>query len=383
MRASGVAVRVALEAVPRAAAAYALWGSLELEWRFLEPIVGARAPASALAQLLADQPVLPIALASSALAAAAIALASPLAYAASLALAAAAWRSVEQVLSPAAVLALALLLAADALRQIYRPGQGASLRLGRREVWKAAAGLAAVAGIAAAGALVGGRFAALLLHGIGEAAASAASASPVLAALMSNRVVTLTLAVVLAVWLYRAASLVADTVTVYAFPSRRLALGILRGRGDVDVFVEAPLEVLKSMVVALAVAPLVYAAVYRAVLPAVYAILPTAEVLSSLPARVAVGLIVFTISYAAVRRFIRGFSVHGPARVVGLSVGLTLFVYASAVAVSLRSGASLVDALVRPDVESLGRGVVSSYVAFYTLFFYLVELVARLVGVAP
>jgi len=374
--------RIVLEALPRLTAAIVLWENIDLLLRLLPRVVGG--PIEFLSAL-ASLEGLPtaIGLASSVLAALTVATASPMLYAVTLSILAVAKGAAGYAVSPASIFGMLVILFSDTLRPVYRTGQGASLRLGYRDLVKGVVGAAAILGMVILVAVGAGLYVGRFIDYMVSAGTRAVSKNLVLAGLLMNPVVRLIVVLVFTLLFYKLLTHAFDSAALFAFPSRRLSIQVLRDRSGIDASIEIPLNTLRGMIIAMAVAPLLYASIYRVVIPLATQLMPQLGLLTTFVARVAITFLLFTVAYTVVSRFINRFLEGSPESVLGIAVGVAVFVYACAVLRSVWLGAPLVRALTSPDLEGLGRDAVDSYVKFYALFFYLVELLLRLVGAAP
>jgi|GEM_PF-3191813 len=375
-------IKLLLEVIPRIAAASVLWENIDLLIREMPRYLAT--PEAFLTIFSGTEGFAAIlGLATAVLSVLAVVTASPLLYASTLTLLAIAKGVAGYAVSSASVFCLLLLLFADSVKLTYRSGQRASLRIPLREILKGIVGLSAVLCLTTVLVLVASRYAEALIEAFTVFSSVAVARSNVLALLFMNPVVKLLLVLLFVTSLYKFISHSFDSLALFVFPSRRIALDVLRRRGDIDLYIEAPLNTLKGIMISMAVAPLLYAAMYKVVIPAAVRYVPELGYLTTFVARIAISFLLFTLAYVAVTRFSQGFLRGDVRSVLVLSLTITLFVYSSAVLLTLWRGHELVEALLRPDLEGLGREVVSSYVRFYALFFYLLELLLRLVGAAP
>jgi len=367
-------VRLVLSIAPRLVALYALSEAISVLLDMLRAL-------SPMEMLLAaaSSPASVILFVSSALALICIITRSIVAYAVSLVLLAIGKGMAGYLLYPTPFIGLGIMLVLDTISTGYREGQGRSVKIGGREYIAGVAGMVVVLALVVGGGVFAGYAMAYLTIKLLEMSPGPVGAMPVVTQLLSNPFVKLAIVSLLATVFYKFLTYAIDTVTLFAMPSRKASLAVLANRRDIDVVLDVPLSTIFALAVAAVVVPAVYGFVYHVAYPyivgALYSIPYTGLVL---------GLVSYFITSYVVVFYTRSVVVDGiNKKHIAIPATIALMLYAMGVVEALGRGYTLTQALISPSFDNINKDLASSYISFYTLFFYLVEVFGRLLGVAP
>ena len=369
--------RIAFEAIPRAAVLAVLWESIESFMGIASEI--ASKPLHILS--LFQSPSALLSTLSTFLSLATLLTASPLLYSLTLSLLALAKGLTGYIVSPLSILCFCIVLLFDVLRNSYRDRQRESVEISFKSFVKGVAWLVALTAPIALISIAVAYYTTGFVKGF--TALETKASVPSLIQCFSNPVIKAVAIAALVAAFYTVLSEFIDILPLFVFPSKKISLSILRRLEDLDTYIKTPLDTLKNSLIALLIAPLIYSAIYNAVLPVATQIIPQLSVLESTPLRALISIAPFIASYKAVSVASHSILWGEPLKALKTSLVLLAFIYLCIALYTFSRGSSIVDAFVRPDIEGFGRGVVDSYIALYTFFIYLFELLTKLVGVAP
>jgi len=271
------------------------------------------------------------------------------------------------------LLALSAAFIGDTVRSFYREGGEKYVRIPPRSFAVALLAASSVVVIAVILASLASRFA-----GAMEVVPRATSGLAGL--IVENPLYRIVIAAAIAAALYKAVTTAFDVVTGFLYPSRKAALSALLDEKSLDIFFSPPLSTIKWIAVSSVVSPLVYAAIYRLPLENLVKSLlrpGIEEVLSA-----AVAIIIFAVVTWALVRIERGLAFSPESAIKG-SAAILIALYVAAVYVSLKSGETLFNSILRPDLGSIAAAAADIYRGYYTAFFRFVDMLSRLLGVAP
>lgn len=285
------------------------------------------------------------------------------------------------VLSPAPFIGLGLLLAMDSIALGYREGQGKSIDIGLRGLGRGIAVVIASLGLMIGVSVFAGYALSYIVLSLIDMPRGVSLAADLLANMFSNPFIRLCIFVLAALYLYKTLSDTVEIIAVFVKPSRRLSLGVLRNREDIDIVIEYPLQTLFTFIIALFVVPVVdefFYVLIRTIAPQLAGLGFESGI------RLVADMAVFVLIFVIINRYIRGFTKFGAkARDIALPASLAVLIYATAVLISINRGLPVIQSMLNPDLETLSSRLREGYAAFYISFLYLIDLLTRLVGAAP
>ena len=370
-------IRILFEAIPRIISLLILWECVDLLLRYGTQIFKGFellliAPYSAIMNILT--------LIASIVAIATIVTASPLLYVTSLIILAIAKGSVGILISFQSIVGLIAMLVMDHVKSVYREGQTRCVKY-RQKVSTLISTAMLCVGVSilciAIATYVTRFITAITVLG------TAMGGSSILSLLFSNPIVQIAIALVLIRLFYRLLIEGFDIVSLFLYPSRRVSLSVLTSRQDVDVFISTPLQTLRLIIVSSFVAPPLYAILYSVVLPLLETYLPFVSVLENIVFRVAIAIAIFILVSLAIRAMSIGLLIGNVKRVLVVSLTMLIAIYGAGVALTLQRVGDIVYALLSPDIDTLSKLIGHIYTSYYLLFFYILNALLQLIGVAP
>ncbi len=373
-------LRVVFEVIPRLVALLVLWESIDTLLRHgIQWIIGGGLVSSSITTLLTNA----LALAASITAVATVATASPLLYTVSLILLALAKSGIGILVSVPSIAGLAVMLFVDHIKGVYREGQSRSVRYPGRALVIALTSLAVLyTGITLLCVSIAS-YIQQLISALTGFSTAIASRSPILAIFLGNPLIQLAITLLMIKIFYSFLTQSFDIAALYAYPSKKVSLSVLTMREDIDARIEVPLQTLQSIIVASCLAPPVYAVLYDVLLPMLSVYIPSLSALQTLVAKVGIAIAVFALLTLAVRTISRGFLLGSVKRVLIVSLTLLALIYGAGAAISLHRTGDVVYALLNPDIAALREPIERIYINYYLQFFYIVDLLLKLVGAAP
>ncbi len=373
-----------LKAVPRLVALTILWDSITILTQELPEITTPQALFSS----FITTPSNILLTASSITAVLTVATSSPTLYVLSTILLAVGKGVLGYAISSSVIAGLTLVLMLDTLALTYRSGQKTSVRIS----WKALTyGILSVA-LVFLGVLTASLFFSHYLTTIVTIVLSASKYGVLkywfLTSLIDNPLIKLCVIVLVVVFLYVVIVNVFDVVSIYLKPSRKICLSILKNRSDIDVVIDKPLQALFTFILASLVAPVTYIFLVDLLIPKLIKLVSVFTPLSYFlgnPYVVAVlGLVTYVMAFILTKPLITSFFTEEVKLRNLLSPAiLSLFVYLSAVLISYDKGLTLTQSFLNPDFTTLSNNLYRSYLDFYTSLIYILEVIPKLVGVAP
>lgn len=366
------AMNILFKILPRLIALYILWDAFSI----VLPAVSSRTN-DAIAFISSPSSI--ALLLSAMTSTAAVVLSSITMYIVSLVLLALGKGAIGYIISPIPLIGLGLMLALDTIALGYREGQGKSINISSKNTVLGILGILAILGLLIGGAAYAGYSMAHLVVSLTTIPSNVKGIGMALANLMTNPLTRLVILTLATLYLYKLASDIVDIVLHFVRPSRELSLAVLRNMWDVDVVVEYPLQTLFSLIASAIVVPVVYEFVSRILMLVIPIALEGAPYVS-----LVVSVVIYITMAIIVSRYVKGFSTFGASRKhIVLPALLALMVYITAVFLSLEKGFTVPQAILNPDFSGLSSNIYSHYLSFYTSFFYVLEVLTRLVGVAP
>ncbi len=205
----------------------------------------------------------------------------------------------------------------------------------------------------------------------------------VLAMMGENIVFRVIVSIVMVVVIVLMMSNLFETIALLLRPSRTISLSALSSRHGIFVLFEEPLKGLKILILASLLAPPLYALLQYGVLPlaCMYFTELYGYVRNSF-AKLALEVAMFILSMIIVRKYLSKVS-FDPVKASHVVIGLAASIYAVGVALSYINTGNLVFSLAHPSLSALGNAMARVYIGFYVEFIYLIEDLARALGVAP
>ncbi len=373
-------LRVVFEVIPRLVALLVLWESIDTLLKHgVQWFLGSELVSSSITTLLTNI----FALAASVTAIATVAAASPLLYTISLILLALAKSSSGILVSAQSIAGLAAILFIDHVKGVYREGQSKSIRYPGRALAMALATLGLLfVGIALLCISIAS-YIQQLISALTGFSITIASKSSILALFLGNPLIQLAIAMFMIKVFYSFLTQAFDILALYAYPSKKVSLSVLTSHEDIDAHIDVPLQTLQSIIVASCLAPPIYAVLYDVLFPALASYIPSLGALQSLIAKVSIAIAIFALLTLAVRTISMGFLIGNIKRVLIVSLTLLALIYGAGAAISIQKTGDAVYALLNPDIAALGRSIERIYINYYLQFFYIVDLLLKLVGAAP
>jgi len=363
-------MRLLFEIVPRLIALTILWSYIPT---LLSTIYSFSLPSASISSVPSI-----LTLATSALAIATVITASPLIYAITVILSLLTSLQGGSHLSVLVSIAgLVALLVLDTLRYLYQPRQ----RVRGLSPAKVAISVVLLAAFVVAICVVPSRYAATLVQGV----VSYVSKSPsiVLRLLAANPAFVLILSVALTAALFVLIVNAIEILALFALPSRELSLRTLTSPSIINAVIDAPLRTLRILIIASLLAPPLYAALTRIILPYIAMHVPWVGILtSSKIGAIVLAIITYIVSAAAIRPVVSSIGMN-PGRALAAALAVLGIVYASGVIASMMLTGNLFYSLTHPSLGIVGSVMASIYVGFYAQFFYILEDLLRMLGAAP
>ncbi|WP_440059141.1 hypothetical protein ACSU1N_04970 [Thermogladius sp. 4427co] len=169
---------------------------------------------------------------------------------------------------------------------------------------------------------------------------------------------------------------------LYAKPNPHLAIQVLGDTGDIDIVFSPVLGSLKTMVVASLFSPLIYQPVYNIVSPVLSRYVSFLGEYSSIVLSLALALFVWILSVIAIYRLDRLF-LDSPLQLLYPSLILLSLMYSGGVYYAYIQYRDLVKSLIAPDFTTWSINAVDAYKNYYLTFYSIIEILPRLMGVAP
>ncbi|MEM4561323.1 MAG: hypothetical protein QW123_00385 [Desulfurococcaceae archaeon] len=278
---------------------------------------------------------------------------------------------------------LIALIVLDTIRTVYREGQSESINYG--SLSKILLGLilctSAILLLALTGVL-GGVFTTSLITSM--------STLHGLPSLLADHIVFRSvLVIIVVIFLHRVLSNLLEVVSVFALPSKSIAIKTLSSTTDIDVMFRAPLDLLKVIIITSFIAPLIYTVLLDHIIPATVSSLrsfiPGAALhfFSEYWFRFLIALIVFILSWRIINRIT---SFYEKIELKGVLIALVVLlslIYAVGVYYQYGATGDLVSALFNPNLEIFDSEARRVYIGYYVNFIYFFETISVLAGFAP
>ena len=362
-------LRLVFEALPRIIALTAFWK----QTAYLLTV----AQSELYAELLAN----PVGVAGAFASIPAMITGSPVLYAITLVLLALAGSA--EAFSATAISGLILILVLDHVRKVYRTGQSRSIRYPRETILRACVSLALLGtGITVLCFSIGGYIQAFITV-FTSLGARVLETNQVLALFLGNPLVHLVIVMIVVKVFYSLLGEFFDTATLYLYPSRSLSLKVLTSTKDVDVYVETPMRRFESLILASVFAPPLYAVFYDLVFPHLETWNPGLAFLGEISFRVLTAIVVMGFTWYIIGSLSHGFILGNVGKVFALSMVVLTMIYGAAVLAQYEVSRDIAYSLVNPDIDRVGAVAERIYINYYLTFFYLINILLKLVGVAP
>lgn len=370
-------MRILFEVIPRIISLLILWECMDFLLRYgtqlfkgFETLL--LTPSSAIMNILT--------LVASVVAIATVVTASPLLYVVSLTLLAIAKGSAGTLVSFQSIVGLIAMLVMDHVKSVYREEQMKYVKYRRRVL--ALISIATLCIGMSMLCIVVATYVTQFIMAM-KALGMGVGGNHILSLLFSNPLVQIAIALVLIKLFYRLIVEGFDIVSLFLYPSKRVALNVLTSRRDIDVVISTPLQTLQSVIVSSFVAPPLYAVLYSVVLPLLKEYLPFVSVLESIVIRAVVAITIFILVSLAIKTISVDLLVGNVKRVLIASLTMLIAIYGASVTLTLQKAGDVVYALLNPDIDTLSKLVERVYTGYYLLFFYVLNALLQLVGVAP
>jgi len=290
----------------------------------------------------------------------------------------------------ASIIGLFAILILDNLSNIYRGGEVSWLGISRLSIVRSALTLLLVLAVVMAPLFIAVIVASMLITSVQGLIASASITKPLLFPVISSKIFTISLTVVLLVYVYRFSRSAVEVVSIFIAPSRGSALGYLSDESDITVAFKTPFTWIIWLGVSLLVYPVFYAMLHDIYLAGVLSYIRSNYAgYASYIAEALTGFAVFTMTAAIVSRFAGVGGVDdtwltsSAIRALIVPVSTLLLVYFSAVALSLSRGHALIDSILNPGFGELAGLIASRYTDYGGLLMSLINDVSRILGLAP
>ncbi len=362
-----ISTKLVLEAMPRIVALLVLWD-------YVPKLLTITSSLYAISSLL-EIPNL-LALVTSVLAILTIVTASPLLYSLTLILMVISSPQLN-IVSIASIAGLIALLTMDTLRFTYRPRQ-------RVKIYGFKGLLISLVPIAVSMIILcsfPAKFVTTIVQGLVSYIIQAPNT--ILRLLGENVVFKIVLSIAFTAAIYVLLVEAFDVLALFVAPSKEVSLRALTDRSILNIVVEEPLRWLKSLILASFIAPPLYAVVMRGFLPLLSVCFPRLYLLiQSKWGSIVLAIATYLLSILLMRGIIKYVHID-PKRTLGASLTLIALIYLSGVALTYVTTWSLMYSLLNPNIKLVSEIMARTYVDFYTQFFYILEDLLRMIGVAP
>lgn len=276
------------------------------------------------------------------------------------------------MISPEALLSIGVIAIVDHLKSFYRNRQEKFVEVGgRRTTISTLISVATIfVAIIAVPLLANAYIIAVLPHNIAQK-----TSSNFLREIAVNPIFVLSFSLAIGIAIYRVTTTLPEVIAIYVGMSREAALKTLKNRRDVDIYIEVPLTIVKSLALSALFTPPIYEVINLLILPqqsSFYAEL----------VRGAVAAILFVaIGYAMYR--LEKPIVLDPKTLLLLSITTLLFIYIGSVILAYNMYRDVLNALTKPAVGYFMENISNIYTGFYSDILIFLDGVSKLFGVAP
>lgn len=277
------------------------------------------------------------------------------------------------MISLEALLSIGAIAVADHLKSFYRNRQERFVEIGgRRTIVLTLISVATIFVVLIAVPLLANAYiAAVLPYNIAQK-----TSNNFLREIVVNPIFVLSFSLAIGIAIYRATTALPEVIAIYVGGSREVALETLKNRRDVDVYIETPLTIVKSLALSALFTPPVYEVVNMLILSSwqssIYAYL----------IRGAVATILFVaIGYAMYR--LEKPIVLDPKTLLILSTVTLLLIYVGGFIVSYNMYKNVLYALTRPAIGYFMESISNTYIGFYSDILIFLDGISKLFGVAP
>jgi len=270
-------------------------------------------------------------------------------------------------LTPAALLSIGALAVIDHVKSFYRSGQERFVKIGKMGYLGIVLSLAVTMAIIVSAPLFATTYLKTLIQYLQTSVSK--YGNTFLVAIASNPFFILSISLAIGVALYRIVTVLAEVVAFYVGGSRSTALMVLKSKRDVDIVMETPLTMVKSIV---------FSALFT---PPIYSIVTLFPIDSNILRGVVASAIFIVIGYFMYR--LERVVVIEPKTVLVLSTSMLIAIYIGGVAVSMEIYKNVLDALIKPSISTIMSRVANMYTSFYSDIILLFDELAKLFGVTP
>lgn len=276
------------------------------------------------------------------------------------------------ITSPEALLSIGAMAAIDHLKSFYRNQQERFVEVGLRGIATTFLLVSAIIVLITAFAYLANAY----LLSISPWMIASKTANSFLREIAVNPIFILSFSIAIGVAIYRIVTVLLEVIAIYVGGSREAAIRTLGSREDVDVYIEAPLTIVKSFALSAIFTPPIYTVI------SMFLPLPQLPSIYTEIVRGAIATIVFiAMGYAMYR--LEKLIVLDPKALLALSLATLLLIYVGGVMESYSMYKNVFNALIAPSISRVIESVSGIYTSFYTDILILLEDIAKLFGVAP
>jgi hypothetical protein len=199
--------------------------------------------------------------------------------------------------------------------------------------------------------------------------------------IVSNPLFLLAISLAIGLAIYRGISTAFEALTIYLFPSRNSGLKTLLNRDDIDIFFKPPFKTLISIIIASAVAPILYIAIADVLL---YRFLESIslQIYMYIALKSFVAMAIFTAVAFIINRFEISIEFN-PKPILATSITILVALYIAGFFVSFEKTGDVISSLISPDITYITSKAIDIYREYYAMFILFVDIIPKLFGVAP
>lgn len=174
-----------------------------------------------------------------------------------------------------------------------------------------------------------------------------------------------------------------ETLALFAYPSKRIALqSLVREEGILVMFSE-PLRWLRTLILASLLAPPLYALVQYGILPLIVVYVSELYMyLQNKFAKLAIEIAMLILSAILVRKYLDRLFLE-PAKAIRIVAGIAVSMYIVASLLTYVNTGDLMYSFTHPSIKALGYAMARVYIGFYVEFIYILNDLVRALGAAP
>jgi len=199
--------------------------------------------------------------------------------------------------------------------------------------------------------------------------------------IVSNPLFLLAISIAIGLAIYRGISTAFEVLTIYLFPSKNSGLRTLLNRDDIDIFFKPPFKTLISIIIASAIAPILYIAIADVLL---YKFLEfiSLQIYMDMALKSFIAMIIFIAVAFIISRFEINIEFN-PKPILVASIAILVALYIAGVFVSFEKTGNIISSLVSPDITYITSKAIDIYREYYAMFILFIDLIPKLFGVAP